>query len=355
MAASPTTVSLLPTNVSGLLCNSSPIAAAIAVANTEADVLALAGVVRGKRAAESLSSWAAELYGHDAAPPSVPTTNRSSFASSAQLGRLPPVAVLQHEHQRVSLLLSATSAELSSAGGGGGATATNASDTSAASLPTASVAASASAAATGANAAPSYRHRKNVSWQCTLCGYHVMAMDQDGTPLPFTSSAFGTVLPLSCPRCKLSHTAWQTSTPFSEAGDHMNLPTTLSNRYVLPASSGQTLRVREKAGQGAASQSDSAVDGAPSFLAGGRLAQRAAAVAALATQQRGVPGTSTVSPAQRRAYYCGRCDRRLLRVDVNGELVDMDRDQDGEVLPITCPGCKESHSDWVVKPYAVRR
>lgn len=342
-------VSLMPATASGLLCNSSPIAAAIAVSTTEADVHALAGVVRGKRSAVSLSAWAADLYGQEAPPPSGPAAVEEPPSTAAPATR---TSFTSSPHQRVSLLLSNPSVD------GAGSTTAAAGhlpspatgDLSAPSLPTAAP------AATTAAVAVSYRQRKNVSWQCTLCGYHVLAMDQDGTALPFSTSAYGNVLPLTCPRCKLTHTSWQTSTPFSEEGDHMNLPTTLSNRYVAPSAAQQVLRGRGRdAAPGPADPSAEGATDAAALLGGGRIAERAAAVAALATQQRHIPGMSTVAPVQRRAYYCGNCGRRLLRVDANGELVDMDRDKDGQVLPITCPGCRETHSDWVVKPYAVKR
>jgi rubrerythrin len=228
-----------------------------------------------------------------------------------------------------------------------------------------------------ATAAASSRLRgKNVSWQCGLCGYHVLAMDQDGTPLPFATSAFGNVLPLMCPRCKLSHTSWQSSTPFSEQGDHLNLPTTYSNRYkapniVPPAGASFTKESGARKDHAAADNSGTLFPppGHAANASGGRtlLKQRAAGASlSVVTQQRAAQlrpnasngqgvSSSTRAAVQRRAYYCGHCHRRLLRVDANGELVDMDRDAEGHILPIRCPGCGELHSEWLVKPYAVRR
>ncbi|KAG5506669.1 hypothetical protein JIQ42_06922 [Leishmania sp. Namibia] len=365
-----TNVSLMPATASGVLCNSSPIAAVIAVANTEADMLALAGVVRGKRSAESLPSWASELYGDQGLLPSstsaklaaggagqksltgvslpANTTNGSSLASSLQLEMAMSFTALRNQQQQhASQLLPLKPAELSGAiGGGSSCSVPLLSESSAVSLMGPSSAA--------ANAASSYRLRKNISWHCTLCGYHVLAMDQNGTPLPLTTSAFGNVLPMTCPCCKLSHTSWQPSTPFSEDGNHMNLPTTFSNRYVMPASGQQSLRAKSKQATGAVGDPIAAGETAPMAVAGSGLSLRTAPLAALATEQRFISVTSA-STVQRRAYYCGHCGRRLFRVDANGELVDMDRGEDGEVLPITCPGCQKSHSDWAVKPYAVDR
>ncbi|KAG5485560.1 hypothetical protein LSCM1_07649 [Leishmania martiniquensis] len=364
-----TNVSLMPATASGVLCNSSPIAAAIAVANSEADMLALAGVVRGKRSAESLSSWASELYVDEASLPTSASatltaegarqksfvgapllanpTNRSPLASSEQLGTPLSIAALRSQPQHAPQSLLLKSVELSGAiGGSGSVSAPALGDSSAVSLM--------GPALTAASMASSYRLRKNVSWQCTLCGYHVLAMDQNGTPLPLTTSAFGNLLPMTCPRCKLSHTSWQSSTPFSADGNHMNLPTAFSNRYMMPACGQQPLRTKGDQAAGLVGHFGTAVQTASSLMAGSRLAMRMAPSATRATQQRGISVTAA-STVQRRAFYCGRCGRRLLRVDANGELVDMDRDQDGQVLPITCPGCQESHSDWVVKPSAVNR
>ncbi|CAG9569744.1 conserved hypothetical protein [Leishmania major strain Friedlin] len=363
-----TSVSVRPTTASGVLCNSFPIAAATSVASTKTHTHPLPEVSRGKRSAESLS-WVTELYGLEASPPAVfasvaadgtrksikkalplaTTANPLSFASSGQLGTLPSLAALHNQNQRVPHMRSLTPAELSGAVGGGASfSAQVLSDVSAASF-------SATLTAAATNVTSFYRQRKNVSWRCMLCGYHVLAMDQDGAPLPFSASAFGNVLPMTCPRCKMSHTSWQPSTPFSEEGNHMNLPTTLSNRYLVSLPGQQPLRAKDAEATGAAGQPGAAVETASSVVAGSRSAQRVGFVSALATQQRSVPVISAVSSVQRRAYYCGRCGRRLLRVDVNGEIVDMDRDKDGQVLPITCPGCMESHSDWVLKPYAVNR
>lgn len=366
--ATATGVSVRPTIASGVLCNNFPMAAATSAANTKTHTHHLPQVSSSKRSAEGLS-WVSELYGHEASLPAVfasvaadgtgesikkassltTTTNQSSLASSRQLGTLPSSAALHNQSQRVPHTLSFTSAELPGAVGGGVSSSAHVmSDVSAASL-------SAPLAAAATNVTSLYRQRKSVSWRCMLCGYHVLAMDQNGAPLPFSASAFGNVLPMTCPRCKLSHMSWQPSTPFSEEGNHMNLPTTLSNRYLVPLPSQRSLRVKDAEATGAAGQSGAAVETASSVVAGSCSTQRVGFLSALATQHRSVSVISAISSVQRRAYYCGRCGRRLLRVDVNGELVDMDRDKDGQVLPITCPGCTESHSDWVVKPYVVSR
>ncbi|KAG5510620.1 hypothetical protein JKF63_06918 [Porcisia hertigi] len=361
-------VSLTPTVASGALCSSSPIAAAFTVVNTEAEALALAGVLHGKRTVESSSSWVPELYEHEmSSPPAFTkmenegtgqatadtrplniTANESSLTSSGQLGAPFSVGALQNQQHRMPLLRSSPSVELPGTIG-------SAVNSSVPVLMDASGVSAAVTSAAASNVAPSYRLSKKVSWKCKLCGYYVLAMDQEGTPLPFTTSAFGNVIPLTCPRCAVSHTSWQSSSPFNKEGDHKNLPTTLSNRYFMLTAGEQPMRLKDKEATGPTGHLNASAEAAPSLVVGNRLDQVAVPVSLLATKQRGALRTPAVPSVQRRAFYCGRCGRRLLRVDANGELVDMDRDQEGEVLPITCPGCKENHNDWVVKPYAVHR
>lgn len=62
-------------------------------------------------------------------------------------------------------------------------------------------------------------------------------------------------------------------------------------------------------------------------------------------------GMGAYSSGSRRAFYCGLCGRRLLRVDSDGELVAMDLNDEGQVRPLRCPGCHEVHSKWMIKPF----
>ncbi|KPA77691.1 hypothetical protein ABB37_07024 [Leptomonas pyrrhocoris] len=381
-------VSLTPTSASGLFCNSSPLASAIAVATTEADVHALANVVRGQHSPQPGSSWATDMYGAPqptavavaALHPkrtSLSSTSTSTPAAAAAAAATavdddtllpsPSPSPTASEEQHQAQQPPPPNVSVVEVDDDGTATAppTAAADVSPGQPP-------AHSSASGAS-----RLRKNVSWQCGLCGYHVLAMDQDGTPLPFAKSAFDNVLPLMCPRCKLSHTSWQPSTPFNEQGDHLNLPTTYSNRYVAPRGPSAGAARTPLATDSAVAKEDAAATGdgndgvrlllrsaSPSTYAGvgavgnTLLSQRAAAASLTVVAQRRAAQLrlhSGATSVQRRAYYCGHCNRRLLRVDANGELVDMDRDEDGSIRPIRCPGCGELHSDWVVKPYAVRR
>uniref|UniRef100_A0A0A9YT04 Fibrous sheath-interacting protein 2 n=1 Tax=Lygus hesperus TaxID=30085 RepID=A0A0A9YT04_LYGHE len=44
------------------------------------------------------------------------------------------------------------------------------------------------------------------------------------------------------------------------------------------------------------------------------------------------------------SYYCSFCQRKLLRIDMHGKVIAMDVDSNGDMLPITCPGCKRTHN-----------
>ncbi|KPI85662.1 hypothetical protein ABL78_5283 [Leptomonas seymouri] len=371
------TVSLTPTSVSGLLCNSSPLAAAIAMATTEVDANALASVVRGQHAPQSGSLWAADMYDVPQQPVEalVALPLQSEVSSTAAIAPTaeapddcpsispPPSSGLEQQQEQQQLHVSVMSAGSTEESGSAPFTAVPSSD-----IPPGQPFAHTATASVS-------RLRKNVSWQCGLCGYYVLAMDQDGTPLSFATSAFGNVLPLMCPRCRLSHTSWQASTPFNEQGDHLNLPTTYSNRYVAPSApsadaqlikGSASTKEREAALAGGEMGGDEGTrflhSALPSTLAGvgvgnTLLSHRAAAASLSITsrQLRNTGAAASDASLQRRAFYCGHCNRRLLRVDANGELVDMNRNKDGSICPIQCPGCGEMHSDWVVKPYAVHR
>ena len=54
--------------------------------------------------------------------------------------------------------------------------------------------------------------------------------------------------------------------------------------------------------------------------------------------------------AKRYTYQCGKCSRSMMRMDSLGDLIPLDRDLDGYILPYPCPGCNNEHSDWHVVP-----
>lgn len=181
-----------------------------------------------------------------------------------------------------------------------------------------------------------------VAWRCGLCSYYALAMDGKGGALPFSSSAFGVLLPMRCPRCQLEHTSWTAATPFDAFGRHANL-----RGGRAPHTAGK------KAGE--VSPPDDGL--AAELLAG------AGGVGPAAWQPSGAPTTGAPlggggkecgprrGREKRLCYYCSKCNRRLLRVDAEGELVAMSTDANGVVQPITCPGCKETHNQWCLRSF----
>eukprot|EP00796_Vickermania_ingenoplastis_P012038 gene12038-8291_t len=197
--------------------------------------------------------------------------------------------------------------------------------------------------------------RSHISWKCGVCGYHVLAMDQNGNPLPLSRGAYGELLPIRCPQCEMEHTSWEQAVPFDKHGDHVNIRSTLSNNYVTQCRKKDLQPVPDASSSGVTSPRGShspstAARELPPILANiGRVTYKdGVAVPNNHVKPRQVPEV-------RMAFYCTRCGRRLLRVDSEGELVAMDKDAKGEVLPIRCPGCGEVHNRWEVKPFTVGR
>lgn len=194
-----------------------------------------------------------------------------------------------------------------------------------------------------------------ISWKCGCCGYHVLAMDQDGRPLPLSRGAYGELLPIRCPQCEMEHTSWEQAIPFDKHGDHVNIRSTLSNNYVTQC---------RKRGEVAASSrqpnppSSRLSTNTPS-LARRELPPILANIGRVTYKDGVAVPNNHAKPRQtaavRMAFYCSLCGRRLLRVDSEGELVAMDVDGKGEVLPIRCPGCGEVHNRWEVRPFTVGR
>jgi hypothetical protein len=156
----------------------------------------------------------------------------------------------------------------------------------------------------------------------------------------------------------LTHTRWTQEVPFDEYGDHINVKRAFSNRMHQRGNvEGGTTR---KGGSGEAASEAliaTGVDRAAAARVGDPVPVRQLpailANIGLVTYRNGAP-VSTVKPApperkQKQAFYCGLCDRKLLRMDQYGELVPLDMDTDGKPVPLTCPGCKQVHSDWVVR------
>lgn len=167
--------------------------------------------------------------------------------------------------------------------------------------------------------------QKKTAWRCAACSYCVVAMDHEGNPIPYTPSAWGEPLPMRCPRCQVEHASWKPDVPFDELGQHTNVRSRLSNHYMNqhsmpPPPAPAPPPLKEEV---VWVQHTDGTDAPPA-----RVGRRC--------------------PPYRMSYYCAYCQRRLLRVDADGEPIAMTCGTDGAPLPIECPGCHRLHQEWVL-------
>jgi hypothetical protein len=171
--------------------------------------------------------------------------------------------------------------------------------------------------------------RAPVSWKCELCGYHMLAMDHRGVPLPLGRGPRDELLPVYCSRCDKEHVSWVQSSPFDTLGDHANVRAAFSDKV----NSGVPL---------------------PSDAVRKMIKLTAPNIAALQPHVYGGPNKTELldrtASHEAQTYACGRCGRSLLRLDANGKVVQMDRDVYGNLAPLECPGCHATHGDWVLTP-----
>lgn len=186
--------------------------------------------------------------------------------------------------------------------------------------------------------------RPPISWRCDVCGYHMLAMDHRGQPLPLERGPRGDLLPVFCSRCGIDHTDWTPATPFDTLGDHANVKAAFSDKVNagVPLEDPRLVRqlVEEHAPNVAALQNalraDAELDADPRHAGSGRRSGK-----------NGAANGSSHGNSSGQAYACARCGRRLLRMDTRGELVPLDRDARGQLVPLECPGCHASHADWI--------
>jgi hypothetical protein len=199
-------------------------------------------------------------------------------------------------------------------------------------------------------------------------------MDQNGLPLLFEPDAFGKPIPMQCPRCAVEHTNWEQSVPFDSHGDYVNIRSSFSNHVLSrnPAGAGG------KDGGIHGESNNLALLSAPTTgpIAVASLNKTSSASgggSVVATSSPAIPailqaiGSVTyrddevVTLVQKKivtgplpkAYYCGKCSRRMQRVDQFGVLVPLEMDPYGNVVPMTCPGCKQTHAEWDTKVFHV--
>ena len=211
---------------------------------------------------------------------------------------------------------------------------------------------------------------RHIAWCCGSCGYHMLAMDHNGQPLVLASDAFGKPIPLQCPRCALEHTNWEQSVPFDKNGDYVNIRSAFSNHVIASSSGGATTSTDVAAGGVAGIGKDQnalTLLQRPTTQAAASSKGSSAAVAVVLPAILQSIGTVTykddqiinlapkkaAQAAAPLAYYCGKCSRRMQRVDQFGKLVPLELDPYGKVVPMTCPGCKATHAEWQTKPFLV--
>jgi hypothetical protein len=222
----------------------------------------------------------------------------------------------------------------------------------------------------GGGASSSVSHPpRSIAWRCGSCGYHLLAMDHNGQPLSFDTDAFGRLIPMQCPRCALEHTNWEQSVPFDSHGDYVNIKSSFSNQIVRPSALGRSPSMVGGAAAGAGEVNTLPLLQKPTYsVAGSGGSTSGAASSAPSTA---IPAIlqaigsvtykddevvhliqkKTTPAAAPLAYYCGRCSRRMQRVDQFGKLVPLELDPHGNVVPMTCPGCKQTHAEWVTKAF----
>lgn len=220
-----------------------------------------------------------------------------------------------------------------------------------------------------------------TAWRCNHCGYLMLAMNQHGVPIPLDADAYGDPLPLTCPRCGVRHTNWSAACPFDRYGNYANVRSRIANQR-------HSTSLQQEPGRSAYPYYTSAADadGAGVVTANtppSRVVELyyrhhpPAELEALPAIEGTGPGVGTRAPREslvnsefikalgrqhmskaatltvkrRTAYFCNFCGRRLYRFGVNGELVPLDKDKSGAVLPLTCPGCGRSHGRWDVLPF----
>jgi hypothetical protein len=170
------------------------------------------------------------------------------------------------------------------------------------------------------------QQRQPLAWRCAAadeCRYTMLAMDHRGAPLPFEASADGRKLPMRCPACEREHTFWIAVTPFDDFGRHTSLP----GPYAALNAPLLALRCEQ--------------------LVEGRGNPAARQPASLASRMASDVGGA---PARKSSYVCGKCGRRLLRMDPAGNMVPMETDPQGNVVPLECPGCNVEHTEWPIMP-----
>eukprot|EP00760_Papus_ankaliazontas_P020157 PhM_4_TR18207/c0_g1_i1/m.71615 len=161
-------------------------------------------------------------------------------------------------------------------------------------------------------AAPPPRRLGTPYLVCCRCSRPSLSVDVEGNPVGLTVSAFGDVLPLYCPGCDDEHTDYEPSKLFDVQGQHM-------------------------AFKGDAELDDADYEPEPTpLLSGG------------AGTNELLSSTELNFLSSHVCVVCGPCGRQVLRVGADGGGLVLERSAYGQPLPLTCPSCHLTHTDWTV-------
>ena len=166
---------------------------------------------------------------------------------------------------------------------------------------------------------------KPIAWKCGKCRYCLLSIDQIGDFIPPERGPDGDILPIQCPSCLQIHGDW------SAAISTRNYPASLPyNAKHVPTDQLSTFYKRQLE---------------PDDNLGHLLIPTDAFY----------PLSHEVFPvkAEPNGFYCGKCNRGLLRIDAHGKLLRLEDNAFGDILPMLCPGCQHAHTEWspgVIKP-----
>jgi hypothetical protein len=176
------------------------------------------------------------------------------------------------------------------------------------------------------------------TWRCEHCGYFMLSMDHHGRALPLEKDAFGKPIPTFCPRCEEDHCEWSAVAPRTQFGDWPNIPSGFASTKPHGILAPRSVTLASSFRRNVVS---------PSGPASANMPPPHAASPAHGLGVGVSPSNRYKGPS---AFYCKRCQRRLMRLDSFGQVVPLETDAYGNIVPLYCPGCRVDHSEWVQGP-----
>eukprot|EP00759_Apiculatamorpha_spiralis_P032381 PhF_6_TR3382/c0_g1_i1/m.4834 len=177
---------------------------------------------------------------------------------------------------------------------------------------------------------------------CLRCKRPSINVDANGVDIGLTKSAFGTILPLHCPGCEVEHTEWSSSPAYDPYGKHMSqdLQHLVEEGY------------RRIVESGAATDEDNALESLEGRTYNLGDLQGGSGVLVEGDADTNSPTAAIVLKTEA-CVVCGLCGRRVLRIGFDGTVIPLEVSAFGEIIPLTCPECKNAHAEWtpdVMKP-----